>query len=88
MLTYRQNGEKDKNMKTDFYIIPMSYEKAISVIKNSNENTEEKIMCSAIYKILNMETINAVTKDTLKKAVNYLFNKRYGFGKQTEHVDD
>ena len=66
-------------MKTDFYIIPMSYEKAISVIKNSNENTEEQIMCSAIYKILSMETINAVTKDILKKAVNYLFNIRYDF---------
>lgn len=75
-------------MKTNFHIIPMSYEKAISVIKNSDENTEEQIMCSAIYKIMSMETINAVTKDTLKKAVNYLFNKRYEFGTKTEHVDD
>lgn len=74
-------------MKTDFYIIPMSYREAISVIKNSSESTEEKIMCSAIYKIMSMETINAVTKDTLKKAINYLFNKRYEFGKKTEHED-
>lgn len=64
-------------MKTDCYLINMSYEKAISVIKNSNENTEEQVMISAIYKILSMETINGVTKDVLKKAVKYLFNKMY-----------
>ena len=64
-------------MKTGWYIIPMSYEKAISIIKNSNESTDERSMVSAIYKILRMETTNAVTKDVLKKAVNYLFNKMY-----------
>ncbi len=61
-------------MKADFYIVPMSYERAISIIKNSSKDTEESIMCSAIYKIMRMETINAVTKDTLKKAIVYLFN--------------
>lgn len=64
-------------MKTESYLIPMSYIEAISAIKTSNENTDEQIMISAIYKILRMETINGVTKDVLKKAVNYLFNKMY-----------
>lgn len=64
-------------MKADFYIIPMSYVKAIETIKNSDENTEEKLMCSAIYKVMSMETINAVTKETLIKAVKYLFDKMY-----------
>ena len=64
-------------MKTDYYLINMSYEEAISVIKNSGENTDEQSMISAIYKILRMETINAVTKDVLMKAVKYLFNKMY-----------
>ena len=64
-------------MKANFYIVPMSYEKAISIIKNSSKDTEEMLMCSAIYKIMSMETINAVTKDTLRKTIVYLFNKRY-----------
>lgn len=64
-------------MKTDYYLINMSYEKAISIIKNSNESTDERSMVSAIYKIRSMETTNAVTKYVLKKAVNYLFNKMY-----------
>lgn len=64
-------------MKTDYYLINMSYVEAINVIKTSSESTDEQIMVSAIYKILSMETINGVTKDTLKKAVNYLFNKMY-----------
>ena len=61
----------------DMNIIPMSYGTATDIIENSNESTDEQIMISAIYKILMMETINAVTKDVLKKAVNYLFNKMY-----------
>ena len=72
-----KHWQEETDMKTDFYTIPMSYEEAISVIKNSNENTEEQVMCSAIHKIMSMETINAVTKDVLKKAVKYLFDKRY-----------
>lgn len=63
----------------DFYIIPMSYGEAIRTIKNSNENTEEKYMCSTMYKIMSMETTNAVTKDVFKKAMAYLWNKRYEF---------
>lgn len=65
----------------DFYIIPMSYGEAIRIIKNSDENTEEKYMCSAMYKIMSMETTNAVTKDVFKKAMAYLWNKRYEFEK-------
>jgi hypothetical protein len=73
------HGKKVRNtdMKTDLYLINISYRTAINIIENSNENTEEQIMVSAIYKILRMETTNAVTKDVLKKAVNYLFNKMY-----------
>lgn len=72
----KQESE-DTDMKTDYYLINMSYVKAIRIIKTCGENTDEQSMISAIYKILSMETINAVTKDVLKKAVVYLFNKMY-----------
>lgn len=64
-------------MGTNCYLIDISYRTAIDIIENSNESTDEQIMVSAIYKIMRMETTNAVTKDVLKKAVNYLFNKMY-----------
>ena len=74
-------------MKADFYIIHMSYEEAIGIIKNSSKDTEEKMMCSAIYKIMSMKTINAVTKDTLRKAIVYLFNKRYELSSSLKKIE-
>lgn len=72
-----RHGQEDTDIKTDLYPVNISYIKAIDIIENSNESTDEQIMISAIYKILRMETTNAVTKDVLKKVVNYLFNKMY-----------
>lgn len=72
-----RHEQEDTDIKTDLYPVNISYIKAIDIIENSNESTDEQIMISAIYKILRMETTNAVTKDVLKKAVNYLFNKMY-----------
>ena len=64
-------------MKTDLYLINMSYRRAIDIIENSNDGTDEQVMVSAIYKITRLETTNTVTKDVLKKAVKYLFDKMY-----------
>lgn len=71
------HGQKDTYMETDFYIIPMSYGTATDIIENSNENTDEQSMCSAIHKIMSGGKTSAVTKDVLMKAVKYLFDKRY-----------
>ena len=54
----------------------MTYGKAIDVIENIEEHTDEEISY-AIYRILNMPTIMAVNKDNLLKIIRYLFNKCY-----------
>lgn len=76
-----------KNQKTEsrvmfemseIYLENMSYSKAIKVLNNIEyEDYEEEIIVSAIYKILKMATINAVTKDALVNAVKWLFNRCY-----------
>lgn len=60
----------------DMNIIPMSYGTATDIIENSNENTDEQSMCSAIHKIMSGGKTSAVTKDVLMKEVKYLFDKR------------
>ena len=54
----------------------MTYGRAIHTIEHIEEHTDEEISY-AIYRILNMPTIMAVTKDNLKKIVRYLFDKCY-----------
>lgn len=54
----------------------MTYGKAIDTIEHIEERTDEEISY-AIYRILNMTTIMAVTKDNLIKVVRYLFDKCY-----------
>lgn len=50
----------------------MNYSTAIKIIRNIHDHTEEEIR-AAVLKILEMETINAVTKDDLLNVVRYLF---------------
>lgn len=54
----------------------MKYYKAIEIIDNLEMHTEDEIGC-AIYEIINMPTINAVSKNTLRNIVKYLFDKCY-----------
>ena len=52
----------------------MIYVKAISIIRNLGTEQEEKdpnVVGEAIKKILSMETINAVRKDDLRKALEW-----------------
>lgn len=54
----------------------MTYGKAIDTIEHIEERSDEEIAL-AIYRILNMTTIMAVTKDNLLKIVRHLFDKCY-----------
>ena len=62
----------------DIYIENMSYRKAIEVLENiyNYGKSEEDVqtVVSAIYKIKNMTTINAVSKTALMNAVVRLFH--------------
>ena len=54
----------------------MPYGKAIAImeqIDSDRYSDEEKAL--AIYKILSMETINGVTKETLRKGLKWLWNR-------------
>ena len=55
----------------------MTYREAIDVLNNIRKYEDEKIIASAIYKIIGMKTIMAVNKDALFNAVKWLFNKCY-----------
>ena len=56
-------------------LIDMSYRKAIEVLENIHKNEEDvQTVVSAIYKIKNMATINAVSKTALMNAVVRLFH--------------
>ena len=62
----------------EIYLENMSYTRACLILKNINQyENDEEVVVSAIYKILKMPTINAVTKDDLLNAVKWLFNKCY-----------
>ena len=62
----------------DINLIDMSYRKAIEVLENIHNygKSEEDVqtVVSAIYKIKNMTTINAVSKTALMNAVVRLFH--------------
>ena len=56
----------------------MTYGKAIAIcadIENPEYTDEERGL--AIHKIMSMETINAVTKDTLMKAIRWMWNQLF-----------
>lgn len=69
-------------------LIDMSYRKAIEVLENIHnygKNEEDvQTVVSAIYKIKNMATINAVSKTALINAVWWLFEQAY----EVEWVSD
>ena len=58
----------------------MKYGQAIAIIKNLDKHTEEEIG-AAIYKIIEMPTINAVNKDSLRDIIKYLFDLCYEIDK-------
>lgn len=71
----------------DLYLIPMSGEEAMGTIMYGDENTEEKYMCSAIFKVICMRISNEVPKCVFEKTIEYLWNKRYEFAKDgTGHI--
>lgn len=65
----------------DIYIVNMSYRKAIEVLENiynyGNSKADRQTIASAIYKIKEMSTINAVRKIALINAVWWLFEQAY-----------
>ena len=76
----------------DIYIENMSYRKAIEVLENiyNYGNSEEDVqtVVSAIYKIKNMATINAVSKTALMNAVVRLFHIAFEIEFEIEEVAD
>lgn len=54
----------------------MTYVEAIKIcsgLNTENEELDDLVIGEAVQKILSMETINAVTKDTLLNIVRYCF---------------
>ena len=58
-------------------LLDLPYYEAINILENLDEygnNEEDKqIIFSAIYKVKNMATINAVPKSALKETISWLF---------------
>ena len=65
----------------EIYLIDMSYGKAIDILENSdnygNSKEDIQLVASAIHKMLNMTTINAVSKLALINAVEWLYNRAF-----------
>ena len=61
----------------------MKYSQAIAIIENLDKHTEEEIG-AAIDKIIEMPTINAVNKDSLRDIIKYLFDLCYEIDKGGE----
>lgn len=59
----------------------MTYSKAIDTIEHIEEHTDDEIAL-AIYRILNMASIMAVTKNNLVKIIRHLFDKCYEVEKE------
>jgi hypothetical protein len=72
---YKKYANKEKPC------VGMKYGAAINIIENLDKHNSEKIGL-AIYTILNMTTIMAVTKNSLLDVVRYLFNKCYEVGEE------
>ena len=51
-------------------------------IEEADESTEEKAL--AIYKVLNMETHNGVTKRGMLKVIAWLWNQKFELIRETE----
>lgn len=62
----------------------MTYSEAISIIKNlnmPNPDADEMKKVEAIYEILTMGTLNSVTKDDLRRCIEWLWNQNYTWEK-------
>lgn len=59
----------------------MNIGRAVGIVKNiSNENYTDNEKGLAIYDVMNMPTLNSVTKDELVKAIQWLWHKAFEFG--------
>ena len=54
----------------------MTYSEAIEILNNIDKHSEEDVV-SAIYKIKEMATVNAVNKMALFNAVKWLFDEAF-----------
>ena len=58
----------------------MNIGRAVGIVKNiSNENYTDNEKGLAIYEVMNVPTINSVTKDELVKAIQWLWHKAFEF---------